>query len=77
MTHTIILTIALCASACAARSKYDTLPAQTRTDVLAHYARGESFDKLASEFHLGSRDDARDVVHHEMISLQRRYYRDR
>jgi hypothetical protein len=77
MTKTRCLTplvIAMCMSACATRP---TIPMQTRNAVLAEYARGASLERLAQDFRLGSRDDARGVVHDAMLALQKRYYRDR
>jgi hypothetical protein len=47
------------------------------SDLLARYLRGESLDQLAHELALGDRDDARDAVHEAMLTLQRRYFRDR
>jgi len=47
------------------------------SEVLARYAIGESLDKIASDLSLGNRDEARELVHHAMLSLQRRYFRDR
>jgi hypothetical protein len=75
MRH-ILLAITLCASACGARSAHPTLSPATRADVLSHYARGESLDKIAADFHLGDRSDVRAVLHDTMVSLSRRYYRD-
>lgn len=64
-------------SACVTHSTRPTLPAETRTAVLSRYASGESLDQIAVDFRLGDRDTARDVVHDAMISLNKRYYRDR
>jgi hypothetical protein len=47
------------------------------SEVLARYAIGESLDKIASDLALHNRDEARELVHHAMLSLQRRYFRDR
>jgi len=69
--------IAITAAACGARSASSTLPAQTRTEVLSHYLRGESLEQIAVDYRLHDRDDAREVVHDAMISLTKRYYRDR
>ena len=63
------------ASACAAHS--NSMSPTVCNDVLAHYAHGESLDKIAADFKLGDRDAARDAVHQAMISLQKRYYHDR
>jgi hypothetical protein len=71
------LVIAICAGACGARSSRPTLPTDTRNEVLSHYVSGESLDKIALEFRLGDRDDARRVVHDAMVSLTKRYFRDR
>ena len=54
---------------CPARNGYSA--------VLAHYMRGDSLDQLAAELALGDRDQARDLVHRAMVSLERRYYHDR
>ena len=54
---------------CTARGGY--------TDALERFMRGESMDEVAQELALGDRDTARDLVHQALISLQRRYYRDR
>jgi len=47
------------------------------SDVLARYVIGESLDKIAADFSLGSRDEARELVHHALLAVQRRYFRDR
>ena len=71
------LVISVCVGACGARPSRTTIPTETRNEVLSHYVSGESLDKIALEFHLGDRNDARSVVHDAMTSLTRRYYRDR
>lgn len=53
------------------------VPKDTQDRVLAQYARGESLESLATDFRLGNREAARDVVHQAMLALQRRYYQDR
>ncbi len=47
------------------------------SEVLARYVIGESLDKIAADLALGSRDEARELVHHALLSVQRRYFRDR
>lgn len=47
------------------------------SDVLEHYAKGESLDDLAHDFSLADRDEAREIVHRAMLSLQKRYFHDR
>jgi hypothetical protein len=47
------------------------------SEVLARYVTGDSLDKIASDLALGNRDEARELVHHAMLALQRRYFRDR
>ncbi len=47
------------------------------SDALARFSRGESFDQLARELSLDGRDDARELVHTALISLTRRYYKER
>jgi hypothetical protein len=54
---------------CTARGGY--------TDALSRYIRGESYDQLAADLAHGDRDEARELVHHALIALQRRYFRDR
>ena len=54
---------------CTARGGY--------TDALERFMRGESMDEVAHELALRDRETARDLVHHALTSLQRRYYRDR
>ena len=55
--------------ACTARGGY--------SDALAHFSRGESFDRIARELALGDARDARHLVHDALVSLNRRFYRDR
>ncbi len=69
--------IATCTPACVAHSARPALTAEKRSAVLSRYARGESLDQIAADFRLGDRDAARDAVHDAMISLTKRYYRDR
>ncbi len=70
-------------SAGTARTDWRLLKAETCTvhggdsDVLAHYAKGESLDDIARDYSLADRDEARQVVHRAMLSLQKRYFRDR
>jgi len=47
------------------------------SDALARYVQGESLDQVAHDLALDGRDAARDLVHQAMVSLTRRYYRDR
>jgi hypothetical protein len=68
--------LALGAAACGANTHHTTLPADTRADVLSHYLHGESLERLAAEYQLAGRDDARAVVHDALLSLTRRYYKD-
>ena len=72
----VALLIAIALAACA-RSPRSTLPAETRNEVLWQYLHGESFEQIAIAFRLHDRDDARGVVHDAMLSLTKRYYRDR
>jgi hypothetical protein len=44
------------------------------TDALARFARGDSIEELARELSNGDREQARGLVHHAMLALQRRYY---
>lgn len=46
------------------------------TSALAMFAEGKSFDQLATEMDL-SKKDARKLVHDAMITVQKRFYRDR
>jgi hypothetical protein len=61
-------------SACVSQSNVSR---DTQERVLAQYARGESLDTLATNFRLGDRGAAREVVHQAMVALQKRYYQDR
>jgi len=72
----VLLALVVAASACSARSGRTTLPAQTRTAVLSHYAAGESIDQIARDLQV-DRDDARAAVHDAIASLNKRYYADR
>jgi hypothetical protein len=47
------------------------------TDVLTRYTKGATLEDLARDLSLGNRDDAREIVHRALLSLQRRYYADR
>jgi hypothetical protein len=47
------------------------------SDALARFARGKSFDQVAQELSLTNKNEARDLVHQAMLSLQKRYYKDR
>ena len=47
------------------------------SDALAHYTRGESYERIAHELALGSAGDAKHLVHDALVSLNRRFYRDR
>ena len=47
------------------------------TDVLSRYTKGASLDDLARDLSLGGRDEAREIVHRALLSLQRRYFADR
>ena len=73
----IIVALVITASACAARTGRTTLPADQCNELLAHYARGESFDKIAVDFRLADRDQARSAVHEAMLTVQKRYYHER
>lgn len=53
---------------CTARGGYN--------DALARYLRGESLDELARDLSLADRHAAREIVHHAMLALQKRYYRE-
>lgn len=54
---------------CTARGGYN--------DALARYLKGESLVDVAHDLELGNKEQARDLVHHAVISVQRRYYGDR
>lgn len=47
------------------------------SEVLEKFAGGASIDDLVAEFQLGSREQARTLVHDAMIKVQRRYFGDR
>jgi hypothetical protein len=47
------------------------------SDALTRYATGATIDQLAVELTRGDQAAARDLVHHAMLSAQRRYFRDR
>jgi hypothetical protein len=53
---------------CTARGGYN--------DALAHYLRGDSYAQLAAELALDGPDEARDMVHRALLSLQRRYFQE-
>jgi hypothetical protein len=46
-------------------------------DALARFATGKSFDQVAQELALSDRAEARQLVHHALQSLTKRYYKDR
>ena len=46
-------------------------------DVLARYIKGESMDSLTKQLAFESNEETRAVIHRAMVSLQRRYFRDR
>jgi hypothetical protein len=46
------------------------------SDALIRYLQGESLTDLAHDFSLADRDEARDLVHSAMITLQKHYFRD-
>jgi hypothetical protein len=82
--RTFLFTLVLGASACAGRYSQVSVPteyafhdAHGEAAVVARYMQGESLDQLASDLALADRDQARDVVHHAMIDLQKRYFHDR
>jgi hypothetical protein len=54
---------------CTARGGYN--------DVLARYMRGESIDDLTRDVGLSSRDETRAVLRQALVSLQKKYWRDR
>lgn len=72
----IFLAITLCASACAARF-HTNLPVEDRLDVVTHYLHGESLDKIAAEFGLYDREEARAIVNDVMFALAQRFHRER
>ena len=47
------------------------------TDALARFAKGKSFDQVAQEMSLTDKGAARELVHEALLSLQKRYYKDR
>lgn len=47
------------------------------SDVLARYLRGDTLDQLAKDLTRGDRDAARNIVRLAMVTLQKRYFRDR
>ncbi len=47
------------------------------TDALSRFAKGKSFDQVAQELSLTNKGEARDLVHQALLSLQKRYYKDR
>jgi|HubBroStandDraft_6_1064221.scaffolds.fasta_scaffold74144_3 hypothetical protein len=61
-------------SACASHVRVDTIPAQTRNDVLVHYAEGDSLDAIVDRFQLADREQALEIVHAALMSVMRRYY---
>ena len=69
--------IAMCLAACGARASRPTVPVETQNAVLSHYLRGDSFEKIAIDFRLADRDEARQVVHDAIIAVTRRYYSNR
>lgn len=81
--RTLLLALIAATSACAGRYTASTVPtdfafhdARGEAAVVARYMQGESLDQLASDLALADRDQARDVVHHAMIDLQKRYFHD-
>lgn len=68
----VLLIVAM--TACAARP---AKPTEVYSAALSRYMRGESFDQVSHELALGSRDEARGLVHEAMLELSRRYYADR
>ena len=46
------------------------------SDALARFAGGKSFDELAKDLDL-DKQEARKLVRHALVSLQKRYYKDR
>jgi hypothetical protein len=45
-------------------------------DALARFANGQSFDQVAKDLDL-DKQEARKLVRHALVSLQKRYYKDR
>ena len=74
LARNLAFAFAVLPSACVS---HVNVPKDTQDRVLAQYAHGESLDVLATDFRLGDREAARDVVHQAMLALQRRYYQDR
>ena len=74
LARNLAFALAALSSACVSHM---TVPKDTQDRVLAQYARGESLEALATDFRLGDREAARDVVHQAMLALQRRYQQDR
>jgi hypothetical protein len=46
------------------------------SDALARFATGKSFDQVAQELSLGDKNEARELVHHALVSVQKRYFRE-
>jgi hypothetical protein len=46
-------------------------------DMLTRYMMGESIDDLTTSFGVESREETRSMIRKAMVSLQRRYWRDR
>ena len=70
----LLVTLAIGTSACTAHAPVHSAQAN---EALVRYARGESLEQLRTELSLADRDEARDLVHHAMLDLGRRYYKDR
>jgi hypothetical protein len=47
------------------------------TDALARFATGKTLDQVAQELELTDKREARELVHNALISIQKRYYKDR
>ncbi|HEU0037150.1 MAG TPA: hypothetical protein VFQ53_41355 [Kofleriaceae bacterium] len=47
------------------------------TQALATFATGKSFEQVAAELKLSNKAEARDLVHQALLSVQKRYFRDR
>ena len=46
------------------------------SDALARFATGKSFDQVAQELALTDKAQARELVHHALVSVQKRYFRE-
>jgi hypothetical protein len=47
------------------------------SDALARFASGKSFDQVARELGMTDKTEARELVHQALLSVQKRYYKDR